>query len=610
MLKNGTAREAAMNANPLRRLLSHLRAATGPGSDEVPDAELLDRFFTGNDAAAFELLVWRHAGRVLALCQRVVGDRHEAEDAVQATFLVLARKGASIGKGTSLGSWLFKVAYRIALDARHKRARTVAGAGCPRVRLSADPAREAADRELACVLDEEVDRLPEKLRAAFLLCHAEGKTNEQAAREIGCPVGTLVSRLARARERLRLRLARRGFGRDGTLPALPVAGGVAELVSGTTQAALQFAATGALAGVVPAGVAELTRRALRPMLLNKLRACAVALAVAACLVMAGPYLVPTQAAPAPAQKGKVEGGVVVLDDGDPDYDRKERYDDGLTFLSGSGKFRTRVSGLNVCEEIGSPNRVAIDAVRKRVWVAETVGRRLLQYDLDGKEQAALRDVGASAVAVDSATGNVWVAWPGGRAQSCIKVYDPTGKEYLTTHQVEAYDLTYDAKSKAMWVVDKEIAKVSLDGKVLVRKVVADWFAVSVAVNPTTGDVWTVSRRYSKDLGKNVLLGFDSDGKLRHTIPLGEEAIPFRVAVNPRDGSVWVANWGKSLLHYDAKGKRLGEHKLAALTVAVNSSNDNVWVVTGTEILDVDPKGKVVGRTGLRAKTTQAWIASY
>src|SRR5262249_43498173 len=166
---------------------------------------------------------------------------------------------------------------------------------------------------LARVLDQEIERLPEKLRAAFLMCHAEGKTNEQAARELGCPVGTLVSRLARARERLRQRLAGRGFGREGSLPALPVAGGgLTELIAATTQAA-HHAATGTLVGNVPAAVAELTQGALKSVSIHKLHVAIVALVGAAIVGTVGFYYAPTQAAPAPVEKGKVSGGVIVLD---------------------------------------------------------------------------------------------------------------------------------------------------------------------------------------------------------------------------------------------------------------------------------------------------------
>jgi hypothetical protein len=336
----------------------------------------------------------------------------------------------------------------------------------------------------------------------------------------------------------------------------------------------------------------------------------VRIAALMAFVLGGGAFVSTQAAPAPIQKEKAAGGVIVLDDCDPEYRGKATYEDNLTFLAPSGKLRARVSGLNVCEEIGSPSRIAVDAGRKRVWVLETVGDRLLQYNLDGKEQLAIRDVKGSALAVDPASGNVWVAAGIGQlGKSRIEVYDGKGKR-LATHRVNAYDLAYDPKSKAMWAVEKQLVKLSLDGKVLVRKDVASWCAVSLAVNPTTGDVWAVSRLYAKDRGKNALMCFDGEGKPRHTIDLGDEANPFRVAVNARDGSVWVANWGKSLLHYDAKGKRLAEHKLPALTVAANPRSDNVWVVTKEETLDVDARGKVVGRTGHRAKTTQAWIASY
>lgn len=320
----------------------------------------------------------------------------------------------------------------------------------------------------------------------------------------------------------------------------------------------------------------------------------------------------TRGAPAPKEKAK-PSGVVVLDDSDREYEGKATYEDGLTFLTAAGKVRARVSSLNVCEEIGSINRVAVDAARKRVWVAETVGRRLLQYDLDGKELLVVLDVEASGLAVDPATGNLWAAIPPRRlGGGSIAVYDLKGKR-LAEHKVASYDLAYDPKSKAIWATGQKLTKVSLDGKVLAEKEITIWNSVSVAVNGDTGDVWTVSRRHPQVVGsKNALFGFDNAGKPRCTVELGDtdEMIPFKVAVNPRDGSVWLANFRRSLLHFDAKGKRIAEHKIKALTVAVNTASNNVWVVTEQEVLDVDPKGKVVGRTPLKAKTSQAWVAAY
>jgi polysaccharide export outer membrane protein len=158
----------------------------------------------------------------------VLQDLHAAEDAFQATFLTLARKAGSIDKRTSLSSWLYKVAYRISLRARARASRQAA---CehplhtlPAVEPGHEPPDQAAWRELRQVLDSEVHRLPEKYRVPFVLCYLEGKTNEQAAAELGCPKGTVLSRLARARDWLRGRLIRRGVA----LTVLPVAALLAE----------------------------------------------------------------------------------------------------------------------------------------------------------------------------------------------------------------------------------------------------------------------------------------------------------------------------------------------------------------------------------------------
>ncbi len=236
-----------------------------PGAGGVADAELIDRFVREQDEAAFELLVWRHGPMVLGVCTRAARDAHDAEDAFQATFLTLARKAGSIGKRASIASWLYKVAYRITLRARARAAKRAARERpLGDLEMSAPPAGdEPAWRELRPVLDAEVQRLPEKYRTAFVLCHLEGKTNEEAAQQLGCPRGTILSRLARARAQLRTRLARRGLAlAPGAL--LPLLTGHARAAA-PVPLALVNSAVQTAAGVwdkaaapVAASVAELT----------------------------------------------------------------------------------------------------------------------------------------------------------------------------------------------------------------------------------------------------------------------------------------------------------------------------------------------------------------
>ncbi len=192
--------------NVLRRLR---RLFDRPGYPTPTDAEVLARFLAERDEAAFELLVWRHGPAVLGLCRRMLRREQDAEDAFQATFLTLARRAHSIGRRQSVGSWLYKVAYRVALRARERscRAAVLPLAGQPE---PAGRAPDGPDAEVRSLLDEEVSRLPDKYRAAVVLCYLQGKTNTEAARELGCPRGTIDSRLAWARQRLRQRLVRRG----------------------------------------------------------------------------------------------------------------------------------------------------------------------------------------------------------------------------------------------------------------------------------------------------------------------------------------------------------------------------------------------------------------
>jgi RNA polymerase sigma factor (sigma-70 family) len=189
--------------------IRHMTAEVGGASD----AQLLDRFAANRDEAAFELLLWRHARLVFGVCRRVLHDLHDAEDAFQATFLALARHAGRITMREAVAGWLHKVAYRVALTARSQRARRGArekliGAS---EHISTFPDVEASseNQKLRCVLDQEIGRLPERFRAAVVLCYLEGKSVDEAAVLLGCPRGTVASRLSRARQRLRVRLAAR-----------------------------------------------------------------------------------------------------------------------------------------------------------------------------------------------------------------------------------------------------------------------------------------------------------------------------------------------------------------------------------------------------------------
>ena len=197
-----------------RQVLRHLNSlfrcgVNGPLSDE----ELLEQFVAGSAdraEAAFDALVNRHGAMVLGVCRRVLGHRHSAEDAFQATFLVLAAVPV-ISQREQLASWLHGVARRAAMDARVRAARQVAKEKRLGIMSPSESIDEIHRSELRLILDEELARLPERHRAAILLCELEGLSRREAARQLGVSEGTLSSRSARAKVRLRERLTRRGL---------------------------------------------------------------------------------------------------------------------------------------------------------------------------------------------------------------------------------------------------------------------------------------------------------------------------------------------------------------------------------------------------------------
>jgi RNA polymerase sigma factor (sigma-70 family) len=278
-------------------VLRHLcRLVANEQTGRLSDAELLERFARHDEQAAFAALVRRHGPLVLGVCRRVLHDWHDAEDAFQATFLVLAKKARSITKQESVGSWLYQVAYRTALRARARaacRQQHERRAGRPPV---PDPLTEVTGRELLAVLDEELHRLPQRHRAPLVLCCLQGRTRDEAARQLGWSLRALKHRLEQGRVLLRDRLARRGLTLSGALLA-------AGLTEGATRAAVpaQLAATTvrAAAGPVCGSAAELAGQILHGMAAAKLKiVTAVVLAVGAAVLGAGVLLrqLPAQAA--------------------------------------------------------------------------------------------------------------------------------------------------------------------------------------------------------------------------------------------------------------------------------------------------------------------------
>ena len=290
-------------------------------SGRLGDAELLGRFVSGHGEGserAFEALVERHGPMVLAVCRRILRDPDAAQDAFQATFLVLARQAGRIGRRERLGGWLHGVASRTAMKARATTARRR-----HHERVRAESAVESASTiddafEIRAALHEEIARLPEKYRAPVVLCHLEGMTRERASAQLCCPEGTVAIRLSRARERLRAGLVRRGFavavgglavdlGAESASAAL--AQGVAESMA---RAASAFAVGRPVAGMVSSHVLNLTRGVLSQMRVTRWMMLAPAVLVVVGFA-AGYVALAAQPAPAPTlpqqSVAQAKGGV-------------------------------------------------------------------------------------------------------------------------------------------------------------------------------------------------------------------------------------------------------------------------------------------------------------
>jgi RNA polymerase sigma factor (sigma-70 family) len=276
-----------MSNSPMNRVIQHFRRTLLPDEAAITDVQLLDSFVRQRNADALTALVHRHGSMVWGVCRRLLRSEPDAEDAFQATFLVFVRKAATIQDKDKLANWIYGVARQTAVRARlaalkrDGRERLV-----PQVLEVAVPEHDSW-ADLLPVLDQELSRLPALYRVTVVLCDLEGKTRQEAARQLGCPEGTIASRLARARAMLAKRLARHGLGVSGGALATMLSQNVASacvptsLASSTIQAATLVAAGQSLGPqVVSVNVAALTKGVVRAMLFAKLKMIAVVLLAA------------------------------------------------------------------------------------------------------------------------------------------------------------------------------------------------------------------------------------------------------------------------------------------------------------------------------------------
>jgi len=278
---------------PSTEIIQFLQSTLLTAEVDPTDAQLLECFVSRGDSGALEALVRRHAAMVWGVCRRVLGNHHDAEDAFQATFLVLVRRAASVHPQSRVGNWLHGVAHQTALKARSLKAkRQQRERSLPEMPGSDTTQRDVWD-DLQPLLDQEISRLPEKYRAVIVWCELEGKTLREAVRQLGCPEGTVASRLARARAMLAKRLGRHDLVTFGGVLAGMLLQKVASarvpppLVSSTIEVTTRVATGLATTEVTSVKIAALTQGVVKSMLLNKLKLGTVALVMILALIVVG-----------------------------------------------------------------------------------------------------------------------------------------------------------------------------------------------------------------------------------------------------------------------------------------------------------------------------------
>jgi RNA polymerase sigma factor (sigma-70 family) len=304
-----------MPSAPTNAMMQHIRGLVEARCPEtLTDRELLSRFVQDQDGQAFAALVHRHGPMVLRVGRRLLQHEQDAEDVFQAAFLVLSRKAHanSTRWQPSIGNWLYGVAHRLALEARRRAARRRSRAAGTGPTQAADPLDELSVREAQLLLDEELSRLPEKLRSPVVLCCLEGLSREEAARRLGWPASLVKSRLEQGRQRLAFRLAQRGLTPTAALAATLLTEGTRSaavaptLANSTMRAAVAFG-TGTATGTISAPVVALAEGAMGAVSAMKLKSACVLLLMI-CMAGAGAMAWQAPAGGPGAQEGAPPAG--------------------------------------------------------------------------------------------------------------------------------------------------------------------------------------------------------------------------------------------------------------------------------------------------------------
>jgi RNA polymerase sigma factor (sigma-70 family) len=576
-------------------IVRHLRrvALLQNGAD-LTDGQLLENYLRQRDETAFEALVRRHGPMVLGVCRRILHNAADAEDAFQATFLVLVRKGASIVPRSLVGNWLHGVARNTALKAKAMNSKRRGKEQQAAERIQ--PEQSGPSQQLQDTLDEELSRLPEKYRVPIILCELQGRTLKEVAVHLGWPQGTVAGRLARARVLLAKRLTQRGLALSaGALTAALAQGSATACVPpatvvSTVKAASAFAAGQAgPAGVIPAKVAALTEGVLKAMLLNKLMRVAgfavLAVVVAVLVVLARPA--PTNGQPkarileaqrVPTRTGQKPQAATVW---------KERH--AIKVEQGTQIFSASVSPDGKLVAVASTEGVKlVDAVQ---------GKDLAFLDLDVAFTTAISGDGKTLATGHVKAIKLWDAATGkglgtlaDDARNISKVaFAPDGK-LLATAEAGTLRLWDLAKSKELLRLESgkpeervvyAVAFCPPDGKVL----------ASAEGPAKTAILWDVStgkklRTFAGHTQHVLEVAFSPDGKTLATAGGDGEVKLWDVSTGKEQAVLKCQTGGRHSLAFSPDGKLLA-------TAGGASNQVVIWEMkTGKEVATLDHTGHV------------------